>query len=114
MTFQEWELCLPFVSHFHTSPAEYLAFFPPPPQQICGGVVLEAEGALIAVLHTSLQLRGRLSDVYPALTAPGLAAGMAASALNLNGLGVMNRLVLAAALVEMPTLILLVFKACLI
>lgn len=29
--------------------------------------------------------------MYPALKAPGLAAGMAASALNLNGLGVMNR-----------------------
>lgn len=29
--------------------------------------------------------------MYPALEAPGLAAGMAASALNLNGLGVMSR-----------------------
>ena len=41
-----------------------------------------------------LQLQGRLSDVYPALTDLGQAAGMAASALNLNGLGVMNRSVL--------------------
>lgn len=52
---------------------------------------LNAGKTLKAVLQTSLQLQGRLSDVYPVLTAPGLAAGMAASALNLNGLGVMNR-----------------------
>ncbi|KAK2856381.1 hypothetical protein Q5P01_005116 [Channa striata] len=36
------------------------------------------------------EFQGRLSDVYAALKAPGLAAGMAASALNLNSLGVMN------------------------
>lgn len=41
--------------------------------------------------QASLQLQGTLSDVYPAHKAPGLAVGMAASALNLNGLGVMNR-----------------------
>lgn len=52
---------------------------------------LNAEETLKAVLRASLQLQGRLSDVYPALKAPGLAAGMAASALNLSGLGVMNR-----------------------
>ncbi|MEQ2262407.1 hypothetical protein XENORESO_010631, partial [Xenotaenia resolanae] len=37
-----------------------------------------------------LQLQGTVSDVYPAHKAPGLAVGMAASALNLNGLVVMN------------------------
>lgn len=52
---------------------------------------LNAEETLKAVLQAFLQLQGRLSDVYPALRALGLAAGMAASALNLNGLGVMNR-----------------------
>lgn len=52
---------------------------------------LDAAAALKAVLRAFLQLQGKLFNVYPALGALGLAAGMAASALNVNGLGIMNK-----------------------
>ncbi|XP_036066468.1 inositol-trisphosphate 3-kinase B isoform X2 [Oryzias melastigma] len=46
--------------------------------------------ALRATPQASLELQWSLSDVEPALRAPGPAVGMAASALNLNSIGVMN------------------------
>lgn len=38
-----------------------------------------------------LKLKGKQSDVFSAFQPPGLTTGMAASALNHNGLTVMNR-----------------------
>lgn len=79
------------VSHFNSSHFFSQQILPAVWSRRCS---LNAEETLKAVLQAFLQLQGRLSDVYPALRALGLAAGMAASALNLNGLGVMNRSIL--------------------
>lgn len=96
MVFLEWKIELPvsflyiisLVSELRSIEINLISLQIPPQSRSCR---LNAEETLKAVLHTSLLPQGRLSDVYPALTAPGLAAGMAASALNLNGLEVMNR-----------------------
>lgn len=68
--------------------SDFLQQILPAVQNCC---CLDAVAALKAVLRAFLQLQGKLFNVYPALGALGLAAGMAASALNVNGLGIMNK-----------------------